>query len=239
MEIKWENVTIGYGKKIILKNINLHLKNKEQVFILGKSGAGKSTLFNALIDPRLILKGKILVNQMDISLFKRHALRKWRQKLAILNQETLLLEDQSVYDNLKLFYPNYKRGWKSIFHILTKKQKQELLLVIKKIGLMDYLFTRVSDLSGGQKRRVELALIFLKKTALILADEPTNGLDIKNSQNILLFLKNMRQSTLINVHHLALLDQPHMRLVGIANQKIAFDCKLSQLSQEKIKKLYA
>lgn len=236
--IEFKNVTISYQKEIILKNLNLTIHQGEHIFILGKSGAGKSTLFNALINPQIITKGEILINNQNLKKLNQFQLKKMRRNFGLINQETLLIEDQSLYDNLKLFYPRYNNWFFALIKFINKKQKQEIIDILTRLGLIEHIFARVSSLSGGQKRRVEIALLLLKNSQIILADEPTSGLDVKNAQQIITELSKLNKTLLINLHKLNLIANNKTRIIALANKKLLFDGPFNQLDKEKLKQLY-
>lgn len=236
--IEFKNVTIAYDKKIILKNISFNIKKQEKVFLIGKSGEGKSTLLSSLLNPKLILSGNVIVNGQNIKQIRKRELSKTRKNLGILFQHTNLLEEESVYENIKIFYPKYANFFYDWIKFLNKKQKTEIWQTLKHVGILSKIFTRTAELSGGEKRRLEIVLIMLKRTPIILADEPTSSLDITNSTNIIkIFMKN-QSALLISVHKLNLIPSLEQRVIALRKHKIVFDGPFKNIDPKLKKVIY-
>lgn len=184
LEIK--NVSYKYDKDLVLNNINLEIKKGSFLVLLGLNGAGKSTLF-ALITRLLALKdGEININNYSISNYKKAL-----SDIGIVFQEATLDLDLTVRQNLV-----FSGSLKGIsFHETMNSIKEEL----KTLELDDKLDTRVRDLNGGHRRRVEIARALINKPKLLLLDEATSGLDIKTRYSIISYIKEIVQKRNISV----------------------------------------
>jgi len=184
LEIK--NVSYKYDKNLVLNNINLEIKKGSFLVLLGLNGAGKSTLF-ALITRLLALKdGEININNYSISNYKKAL-----SDIGIVFQEATLDLDLTVRQNLV-----FSGSLKGIsFHETMNSIKEEL----KTLELDDKLDTRVRDLNGGHRRRVEIARALINKPKLLLLDEATSGLDIKTRYSIISYIKEIVQKRKISV----------------------------------------
>ena len=129
--IDFKNVFIERDKKIILKNINLKINQNEKVFVIGSSGAGKTTLINSFLEPKTIVKGKILVNEFNILKFSKKSLQKQNSTYGFISQKDFFINWESVYFNIKNFYPNYKNIFFKFFNIFLKKIKKKFCFWVK------------------------------------------------------------------------------------------------------------
>ncbi len=184
LEIK--NVSYKYDKQLVLNNINLEIKKGSFLVLLGLNGAGKSTLF-ALITRLLSLKeGEININNYSISNYKKAL-----SDIGIVFQEPTLDLDLTVRQNLV-----FSGSLKGIsFHETMNSIKDE----IKTLDLEERLDTRVRDLNGGHRRRVEIVRALINNPKLLLLDEATSGLDIKTRYSIISYIKQIVKERKISV----------------------------------------
>lgn len=167
-----------YGSKQVVKQIDLEIKKGSFTAILGPNGAGKSTTISMLATLTQATSGDIYYDGLDI---KEH-LRQVRPKIGIVFQDSVLDETLSVKENLSVQAGLYKN--------ISQNRIDE---VIALTGLMTILKQPVSQLSGGQKRRVDIAVSVLHQPQILFLDEPTTGLDIQTRMNIWQVLQNMQK----------------------------------------------
>ncbi|MGL4589836.1 MAG: ATP-binding cassette domain-containing protein [Mycoplasmatales bacterium] len=181
-------------KKTIFENFSLEIQEGEFVVFKGESGKGKTTLLNligGLIEPD---SGEILIDNQKISLITTRKGRKiFRNNVEYLFQNFLLLENKSVQYNLNIASPSLFRGYSD----------NKLKNVLKSVNLEGMLKEKVYNLSGGEQQRVVLARMLLKKSNIILCDEPTGSLDKVNAERIYKILKILNEDgkTIICVSH--------------------------------------
>ena len=189
------NISKSYGTKAILKDINIEAKQNEIIALLGPNGAGKTTSFYIIVGILSATSGKILFNDTDITCYPLYM----RSKLGIgyLPQEASIFRKLSVEDNLKIAleakYGNDKQ---------TINQHMEQLLdefniqhIRKSIG---------GVLSGGERRRVEVARILAINPTFLLLDEPFAGVDpiaVDDIKNLILSLKQKGIGVIITDHN--------------------------------------
>lgn len=183
------NVSKRFEDKILFSNLNLTIEDGEFVIFSGPSGCGKTTLLNMIGAIEKLDNGQILVDNIDISK-RKNQLPYFKSKVGFLFQNFALVDNKTVKQNLELVQKDSK----------TDITIQEAL---ETVGLLDKLGKKVYTLSGGEQQRVALARLMLKKSKIILADEPTGSLDRKNSEMVMNILKNMNQQgkTVILVTH--------------------------------------
>ncbi|AZZ65458.1 ATP-binding cassette domain-containing protein [Metamycoplasma phocicerebrale] len=243
-KIDFNNYTAKYKKdnKTILDNINISISKGEMIAIIGKSGAGKTTIFNALLKQLEIVDGSLLINDKNI---KDYSKKQWKniiKKVGYLSQEPNLIEHLNVYENILHFYPKYTNPFFAFLKILRKNQKEEIFNLLEELDLLNKAYTRVSELSGGQKHRVEIAKLLLKDVNLILADEPTSNLDIKTAKDIMSLIKEInwkhKTTILVNIHDLNIIRLFFDRYIFIKDGKLLKSGNPKNLTQKQIEKLY-
>ena len=166
LEVK--NLKKNFGKKEVLKGINLKVEKGEIVGIIGPSGLGKSTLLrsiNFLEKPTsgtITFLNDVIDSDKEITFLRR--------KVGMVFQQFNLFDNMTVFNNLILAPVK--------LNIMTKKEAmKEARELLKKIGLLDKENFYPSELSGGQKQRIAIIRTMLMKPEMILFDEPTSALD--------------------------------------------------------------
>ena len=181
-----------------LNNVNFSVEEGEYIAIMGESGSGKTTLLNLLALLDKPSKGKIILEDKDLSTISDSEISKFRRDhLGFVFQDFNLLDQFTNRDNIYL-------------PLVLSDEKEEVmnerLEEIKgKLGIEEILDKYPYQISGGQKQRVAIARALITKPALLLADEPTGALDSNSSNMILdLFTKvnEMGQTVLMVTHSL-------------------------------------
>mgnify|MGYP000469021784 FL=1 len=168
MTIEIVNVTKKYGSKEIFTDLNLTFEAGKSYALIGGSGSGKSTLLNIIGRLEKIDSGKVLVDKQDI--WKTKERTYFKNTIGYVFQNYSLIENKTVYDNLKLL----------------NKDKKIISEILEKVGLStDYLKHKIYELSGGQAQRVAIARMLMKPRKIILADEPTGALDSEIGNEII------------------------------------------------------
>ena len=172
--------------KIGLHKMSLNEESGSLVGIMGASGAGKSTLLNVLNGSSKPTSGQILINGLDIFEDKSEI----EGIIGHVSQDDLLIEDLSVYQNLyynaKLCFDNYSE--EDIVKAVNNTLDNLGLYEIKDIQVGSPLNKKIS---GGQRKRLNIALELIREPAVLFLDEPTSGLSSRDSENILDLLKEL------------------------------------------------
>lgn len=193
--VKLEHIYKKFGDNIVLEDFNLEIYKGEFIIINGVSGCGKSTLLNliGLLDKPT--KGEIIwYGQKNIRPFSKKAEELLRDHIGYLFQNYALIDEQDVAYNLSLVF-NQKH---------TKIERQRRIKdALEKVHLCEYEHKKVFKCSGGEQQRIALARLYLKPCDLILADEPTGSLDIKNRDDVMKVLQGFHKEgkTILMVTH--------------------------------------
>ncbi|GAA8248444.1 ATP-binding cassette domain-containing protein [Helicobacter pylori] len=175
--IKAVNISHAFEKPLY-NGVNLHIKPKESLAILGVSGSGKSTLLSHLATMLKPDSGTVsLLEHQDIyALNSKKLLELRRLKVGIIFQSHYLFKGFSALENLQ------------VASILAKQEINHSLL--EQLGIAHTLKQGVGELSGGQQQRLSIARVLSKKPKIIIADEPTGNLDTTSANQVISMLQN-------------------------------------------------
>lgn len=164
MGLSLQNIEAGYDEKIIIKNLSLEIHSKETLVLMGTSGSGKSTLLLTILGIVNPLKGKIFLNNKEIS-----SLPIELRNIGYLPQDYGLFPHLNVIDNVS--YGLRMRGMK-------RNEYQKIALeMLDLVDLNGFEKRKIKELSGGQRQRVGLSRALAIKPDLLLLDEPLSNID--------------------------------------------------------------
>lgn len=201
-KIEMKNVSFEYIKdKPVLQNVNLTIKKGESIAIIGESGSGKSTLLDILIGLYKPLKGKIMVDENEIS---ETNVKSWRKKIGYIPQ-TIYLFDGTVAENV-------------VFGDETDKER--VVEVLKQANIYNFLEkfhdginTKVGEngikLSGGQKQRIAIARALYNDPEVLVLDEATSSLDNNTEEKIMeeIYQISAEKTLIIVAHRLSTIER--------------------------------
>ena len=191
--IKLNNINKSFKSKQALKNISIDFNSSNITGLLGPNGSGKTTLFNIITGFLSADDGKITLDSLDItnlSLSKRSSLG-----ISYLPQEASIFRDLNVYDNIFAIAELYHNKKKSI---------EITNLLIDQFSLHGFLKTKGKLLSGGERRRTEIARALASSPKFLLLDEPFAGIDpiaIDEVKSTISFLKKINVGVIITDHN--------------------------------------
>jgi phospholipid/cholesterol/gamma-HCH transport system ATP-binding protein len=195
--VVFEQVSKSFGTKQVLRDVAFDIHAGEALCILGRSGTGKSVTLKLIVSLLKPDQGKIWIEQDEITHLGESELSRVRRKMGFLFQDAALFDSLTLYENLAL--PLLR---------LTGKSQQEVDFVIDKVlrqvGLAGDKKKMPAELSGGMRKRAGLARALVLEPKILLADEPSSGLDRITSTEIddlLLKQKQEHNTALIVVTH--------------------------------------
>lgn len=211
-----EKIFNSFHNLQILKGIDLHLKNREMVAIVGASGTGKTTLLHILGTLDRPTKGKLIYQNQDVFAKNDTELSAFRnKKIGFVFQFHHLLSEFTAFENIMM--PGLISG-------ANKKQlRHDAMDLLDKVGLADRATHKTGELSGGEQQRVALARALIMKPSLLLADEPTGNLDPKTGRkmfDLICEINNAFSLTTVMVTHNLTLASELDRCLTLADGKL-------------------
>jgi iron complex transport system ATP-binding protein len=197
IRLSTEQLSIGYGERLIVKNLSVEIPDKKITTIIGPNGCGKSTLLKAITRIISHQSGNILLDGNDISKVNTKLLAK---QMAILPQTPESASGLTVGELVSYGRFPYQKG----FGRLTKKDYEVIDWALEVTGTIDFKFRPVDALSGGQRQRVWIAMALAQETEIIFLDEPTTYLDMAHQLEVLELLQKLnleQERTIVMVLH--------------------------------------
>jgi len=195
--VAFQQVSKSFGTKEVLRDVSFEVPTGEALCILGRSGTGKSVTLKLIISLLKPDEGTIWIEQNEITRLDESRLSQVRRKMGFLFQDAALFDSLNLYENLAL--PLFR---------LTDKSPEEVDFVIDRVlhqvGLAAEKKKMPSELSGGMRKRAGLARALVLEPRIVLADEPSSGLDritASEIDDLLLKQKAEHNTTLIVVTH--------------------------------------
>lgn len=185
--IEFSDVSLGYGKKIVMKDLNFYIKEKTFLGLVGPNESGKTTILKAILGLLKPLKGKISMNKVRAGYVPQ------RESIDEIYPFTVF--DIVLMGRYSLIPPLKRPG---------KKDRTVVMKSLDYLGIKDLSSVPYRDLSGGQKQRVLIARALSGEPDLLILDEPTNGMDLASEQNIMktvLTLHYEKELTVVFVTH--------------------------------------
>ena len=211
------------GKNLALKDVNLSVRKGEVFGLLGQNGAGKTTLIKVLTTLIIPTTGRISILQMDAL----HDGKKIRNRIGVVQQR-----ESFDYTNVQANFDVYGMLWA----IPRRERRERRENLIKAFGLEEVRKRRAFDLSGGEKRRLQVARELMHETDILFLDEPTVGLDVLMRRELLDIIKKEVEhglTVVFTTHNLEEADYLCDRIAVIDRGRI-----LVMDSVENLKKLY-
>lgn len=208
-----KNLHKSFGANEVLKGINLSIKQKEVVVIIGPSGSGKSTLLRCMNYLEEPTKGQIIFDGKSL---KESNIDKVRSEIGMVFQRFNLFPHMTVLENIIL-------APMKVRHITKDDAKKTALALLAQVGLEDRASAYPTQLSGGQQQRVAIARALAMKPKLMLFDEPTSALDPEMVGEVLDVMRNLAHqgmTMVIVTHEMGFAREVGTRLLFVDDGKI-------------------
>ncbi|MBV8887958.1 MAG: LPS export ABC transporter ATP-binding protein [Chroococcidiopsidaceae cyanobacterium CP_BM_RX_35] len=211
MKIVLENIHKAYGKRAIVNRVNISVGQGEVVGLLGPNGAGKTTTFYIATGLEKPTQGKVWLNDRDITALPVH--KRARLGIGYLAQEPSIFRHLSVQDNILLVLEQAK--------VPRQEWQARLRALLQEFRLEKVALTKGIQVSGGERRRTELARALATSPKFLLLDEPFAGVDpiaVCEIQQIVAGLRDRQMGILITDHNvretLAITDRAYIMREG-------------------------
>ncbi|OFO35580.1 metal ABC transporter ATP-binding protein [Staphylococcus sp. HMSC055H07] len=191
-----KNVNYYYDHKKVLENINIKINKGEFLAIVGPNGAGKSTLLKLILGLLPLQSGEIFVEGID---FKN---KKTSIKLSYVSQKANAF-NSGFPASVKEVVLSGLTKTKRLFQTFNSKDNEKVIKVLERLNISDLIHKNIAELSGGQQQRVMIARALISEPAVLVLDEPTNGIDAKHVSEFYNTLDQLKQEgiTIILVTH--------------------------------------
>lgn len=232
IEISTKGLDAYLGGKKILKNIDIHIHNREFVGIIGPNGSGKSTLLKCIYRILKPSSGTIFINDKTLDSLP---IKETAKKIAVVSQQNEISFDFSVIDMVLMGRSPHKK-----FMERDSLYDYEIALEsLQKVGMEDFKDRSFNNLSGGEKQRIILARALAQDTKCLILDEPTNHLDIKYQLQFMSIAKGLNITIISAIHDLNLAALYCDKLYALKKGKIIdYGSPKNILTKELIKELY-
>ena len=212
-----------FNSQKALDGVNLYVRPKEFVVLIGPSGSGKSTLLKLLTCQEVATSGRVVVGGLEVADISKRDIPKLRRKIGFIFQDYKLLPKKTVVQNIAFAL--------EITGVRGREIRQILPKVIRMVSLSGREYSLPSELSGGEMQRVAIARALMHQPKILLADEPTGNLDPENTWNViklLLKINKLGTTVILATHSQEIVRHLNKRTVLVENGRLYED-------EEKIK----
>lgn len=214
--IQFENVGLRYGMgPEVLRDLTFDIPRNSFQFLTGPSGAGKTTLLRLMLMALQPTRGLIRLFGRDVAVIPHKELPMLRRRVGIVFQDFRLLDHMTTYENVAL--PLRVRGKDEVSY------RNDVIELLKWVGLGERLHARPPVLSGGEKQRVAIARALIDQPEVLLADEPTGNVDPPMARRILSLLVELNRlgtAVVIATHDIALMDRYNARRMILSEGRL-------------------
>ncbi len=235
MTIECCNLETAYSPSLnrpILNGIDCKIKQGEFVALLGLNGAGKSTLLRSFVGLVPVKSGEIRIN--DIVMNTR-TIARIRRDIGLIFQGGGLVKQSPAIDNVLCGCLGSLNTWETLWGF-PKKQRDRAFELLANFGLKDLAYQKTGQLSGGQQQKVAIARALIQSPQILLADEPTTGLDVIAAQQVMEILAQLHteqgMTVVVVLHDLGMASKYPDRAIVLDAGQIVYDGKCHNLSDK-------
>ncbi|WP_026894631.1 cell division ATP-binding protein FtsE [Clostridiisalibacter paucivorans] len=217
--IDFINIYKEYDNGVVaLKNIDVHIEKGDFVFLVGSSGAGKSTLIKLLLKEQEPTRGRIILNNKDITYVRNRRIPFIRRSVGVVFQDFRLLPKKTVYENVAFAM--------EIIGASSREIRRQVPMILSMVGLSNKANSYPDQLSGGEQQRVSIARAIVNSPAVLIADEPTGNLDPDTAWEIMKLIKHINRrgtTVLMATHAKDIVDSMKRRVIALDKGEVIRD----------------
>ena len=231
MLLSAEHLSINFGSRQLLEDVNFYLNEGDKVGVIGINGTGKSTFLKLIMHEEKPTEGEVIFNEYSSATLKKRQVPYYRRTMGIVFQDFRLIPKMTVYDNVAF-----------AMRVIGAKEKdirKRVPYILQLVGLSQKARSMPNELSGGEQQRVSLARALVNNPKVIIADEPTGNIDPEMSMDIMQLFEaiNKVHITVVVVTHEhelvhKLAAKYNNRIITLANGHVASDTAHPEVAQE-------
>jgi len=232
MKLATYDLVKSYSKRTVVDHVSIHVSDGEVVGLLGPNGAGKTTTFNMVVGLIRPQEGKVAIDEEDITGLPMY--RRARKGISYLSQEPSIFRKLTVEENLMAVLET--------LDLSPDERKERLSQLLEEFGISQLAKQKAYSLSGGEKRRTEIARSLVTSPKFLLLDEPFSGIDplaVIDIQEIISQLRELGLGVLVTDHSVRETLEITDRAYLIADGKILMSGTAEELlASERARELY-
>lgn len=225
----------------ILADISLSIREGEKVALIGPSGAGKTTLLNIIANILPPDQGVVKILGRDARQVLNR--KQYARSVGVIRQQFDLVGELPVIHNVLAGRLNQWGALRSLWSLLVPQDRHLAESALRRVGILDKIYEKTSNLSGGEQQRVALARLLVQNPRIILADEPVSSLDPARARQVLELMVKLtqeeNQTLIVSLHSTEFIQSYFTRVIAVKAGRIFFDLPSKDLTAADLKAAYA
>ncbi|MBE0583546.1 MAG: phosphonate ABC transporter ATP-binding protein [Desulfofustis sp.] len=240
------NLSKTFGRKHVLRDVNLTIRTGEMVGLVGASGSGKSTLIRVIGGLETMDSAgrsiELFGQTVQVAGKRTTVQRSLRRDIGIVFQQFNLVGRLSLLANVLVGRLAHNPSWKGTVKLFPREEKIRALQALDRVNMLDYAHQRASTLSGGQQQRGAIARALTQEAKLILADEPIASLDPASSDLVMNLLGDINRedgtTVVVSLHQFDVARSRCPRIVALKDGEIVYDGDPCHLRERDLAEIY-
>ena len=226
-----------------LNKVSFAVDEGEMLALVGASGSGKSTLLRNINGLQIADKGivKIFNTPLQDNGNSYSQIRRLRSQIGFIFQQFNLVSRLTVLENVLIGSLAKVSLSRSLFRQFTKREKEQALSALERVGILEQAYQRASTLSGGQQQRVAIARCLVQGAKIILADEPIASLDPESARKVMELLTQLNTegiTVVTSLHQVQMVRQYFPRAIALRKGKVMFNGAVADLDDNRLTTIY-